>query len=210
MNDTFITLSELLAKDLPELMIKSIPGQIKTAYKKAHESAKKPVPDLYYESLNTEQGLWAQCILKELAEKYCGSGLSPRLQPNTKKRSHLEIETDRILMTSHRVRSAGAFTRDALYRESNATFNHLWLDGIDEPHAPENSKCNIYILHGPDQEDRAKLGFVQLAVPDPRQKRYLSIKNLYSSEVVIRAEVEENIPEPLIRLKSKKSKTQRS
>lgn len=204
MSDSYITLSRLLKEDMPDMFLNSLTKQIKDAYSQAHGSAEKPVPEIYLETLAIEQGAWVQCKLHELASRYGKQGIEARLEPNSKQRAHLEIETERILASTHRVRSPNMLPPPANYRESNAATNQLWLTGLVEPQAPEDSKCNLYILHGPKEDAPKELGFVQVAVPDSRQKGYLATMTIYSTEEFVSGVVEEKIPETLIRLKATK------
>ena len=161
-------------------------------------------PEILLETIAIEQGAWVQCKLHQLGSRYSGHGINVKLEQNSKKRAHLEIETDRILASTHRVRTPDTFPPQANYREGNAASNQLWLTGITEPQAPENSKCNMYILHGPREDAPTELGFVQLAIPDPRQRCYLSIMDLYSSDESVSVTREEQFPEVLVRLKKTK------
>lgn len=203
MPDTYVPFDQLLKEELPPLFRKLIPSYLENAYSQASSSAKKPLPELYRESLSDEQGLWAQCVLHGLAQGYSYSGVSASLVPNKTKRSHVEIETERVLVTCHRVPRPGGRPGIAEYRASNAALNRPMLPGLDSPLAPSKSKCNIYIIHGPDPDNPEQLGFVQLAVPDSGQKGYLAIKTLYASAACQTAKIEEIKDNVTLKLKAK-------
>lgn len=191
-------------------MYASIVKQIRKAYELAGTAAAKPLPEMYLESLRIEQGCWTQAELHELGSSYEGHGVIASMQPNARKRSHLEIETDRLLVTTHRVRHPGQFPQHAEYRETNAASNQQWLPGLADPQVHEGAKCNLHILHGPSEEDPAQLGFVQLAVPTSGQRSYLSIMDLFSCDDFQPVSTEEQVPEVQIRLKKAKSSKQSS
>lgn len=207
MEAIYIPFKQLLHEELPPLFRNSIPPRITEAYATAAERSQKPIAEFYYESLADDQGHWVQCMMHKWAKEHMSNGIRPLLVPNKKRRSHLEIKTSRLLLTSHRVLKPGANPVVADYRASNATLNQEWLPGIPEPEAPQDCKCNMYLLHGPDENDKAKLGFVQLAVPKPRQRGYLAISTLFASEAFTPIVSEDIQDKVTIRLKTPQKQT---
>lgn len=205
MKEIYIPLSKLLDEELSPFLQKQIPTKLRSAYEIAAKSAQKPIPDFFLESLSDEQGLWVQCGLQELIQQYQGTGITASLVGNKKHRAHLEIQTSRILITSHRVRNPNTHPRKAIYRASNATQNQLWLPGLAETLAPANEKCNMHLLHGPRSDNPSELGFVQLAVPESGQSSYLGIHTLFISEDLSPIPAEDIEDTAIIKLKVPKT-----
>lgn len=209
MDATYITVSQLFT-EFPDFFLRTLSTRIESSYKNAAQVATYKMPSMRLQSLSVEQGLSVQDELYQYAEKFSEVGLEPHMVPNAKKRDHLEIKTKTMLVTTHRVTYPNEFPRPADYRRSNAASNQGWLSGIQEPKAPHGSLCNLYILHGPNEEDPSSLGFVQVAIPDSQSKSWLYIQTLFACESYAPVAIENPPKTTTIRLKTARKDIKKS
>lgn len=201
MSDNCIPFSTLLNEELTPFFLKGLRNSAEIAYKCACANSRLDRAELRLESLTDQQGLCLQDAVFQLAETYTNHEIIPRMVLNSKKRAHLEITTPRTLITTHRVSVRSKFPTPARYRTSNASINSLLLPGFDEPLAPSDAMCNLYILHGPSPLDSTKLGFLQIAVPESGQRRFMGVHDLYLAEECTPTRMEEITDDVVIRLK---------
>lgn len=201
MKDTCITFSNLLKEEFPPFFLKALRNVAEDAYKKASDNSKHDQAELRLESLTDQQGLCLQDAVFQLAKSFPQQNITPSMVSNAKKRAHLEITTNRTLVTSHRVSKRSQCPPPARYRTSNASINCLLLPGFEEPLAPVDAMCNLYILHGPSPLDATKLGFLQIAIPESRQRKFMGVHDLYVAEECAPAHMEEITDNVVIRLK---------
>lgn len=129
--------------------------------------------------LSDAQGEFAQHYLHKWGTEHAGLGAG--FEANRRKRNHAIVRTPRALLISHRVSSPSAFPPTAIYRQSNAQQNFLWLPGIPE-RKEIGDVAYLFLLHGPSLGDNSQLGFVRLAMPNPDGKDYLAHYDVYMHE----------------------------
>lgn len=129
--------------------------------------------------LSDAQGEFAQHHLHKWGTEH--PRLEAGFEANKRKRSHVVVRTQKALLTSHRVSSPSSFPPNAVYRQSNARQNLLWLPGLSQPEK-SGDVAYIFLLHGPALSDSSQLGFLRLAMPNPEGKGYLAHHDIYIHE----------------------------
>ncbi|CAK7045938.1 MAG: hypothetical protein DELT_00822 [Desulfovibrio sp.] len=154
--------------------------------------------------LSDAQGEFAQHHLHKWGTEH--AELEAGFDANKRKRNHVVVRARKALLTSHRVPSPSSFPPNAVYRQSNAQQNLLWLPGLSQPEKL-GDVAYIFLLHGPSLSDTSKLGFLRLAMPNPDGKGYLAYYDVYVHEDFnVSSKIEEIPDTALITLKTTRKK----
>ena len=148
-------------------------------YNKTFNGNFAPLAPFKKDRLPFKQGWRVEDRLHAWSRNSCG--LKPQPQFNSRGKPHLSLLDERFHVTPHRVTRPGEFPRDALYRYGNAATNWYSLPGLNTLNSSERS-WYIFLLHGPFNEDRTKLGFVQLGVPAAYKREYLALITIFKAK----------------------------
>lgn len=165
------------------------------AYKTAHDMGKTSsgacyAPPLEKERLADEQGRAVQDALIKWTEQK--PSLGGTWETNSRNLPHVALHIGELHITAHRVLKPGTFPRKAHYRQHNSITNRCWLPGL-EPTYDHAKRVYLFLLHGPMPEDPYVLGFIQLAVPEPKSYKWLYIQDV--TKVIEENAPVEEIPE---------------
>lgn len=190
-----ISFNRLLAEELPDFFMRRLLPALEKAYEDAEKRSKGYSAPLQLEALSHVQGWSVQQQFFNVSSSFSESGVKPAWVPNSRQREHIEVYTPALTMTCHRVPAPSVFPRDALYRKNNAAMNMNLLPGF--PDVQSDGETYLFVLHGPSIDNPFRLGFVQLAVPDAVERRFLATTIVFANEEFKPARIEE-IPDTAV------------
>ena len=202
--------SKFLDMEFPLGFQSQLPSVLAVAYAEAFQAGRteelsegvtvKLLPPLESERLSDAQGLFAQNAVHNLASRF--PSLEANFGSNSKKRQHVQVKSENTLLTVHRVYSPESIPKTAVYRKTNAVQNIRFLSFVDNFFEQKEYTTYLHLLHGSSIEDKSKLGFVTIAVPDYENKHCLVSKTLFlHADFVIAPNVEEIGSTAMITLK---------
>jgi hypothetical protein len=92
---------------------------------------------------------------------------------------HVRVSSKTIVLTANAVAGPREMVRSAIFRTTLAESNQLFLfPEVDT--RPKGDSCYSMILHGPQELEPARVGFIYLVFPSYNSKSYIARCNLVS------------------------------
>lgn len=194
----FVNLEDILEEEFRPKMRTAFVSAISMAYEftlKHYNNSdflKWPVGRNIYKEL---RGIVTQYMMKKLVEEK-GWSISYAVQPNAIDNcDHLEILTNRCVLTISQVDSKEGLPRKAVYRNDLSVTNQLSFDFYEEGVNDLSKVSRFYVLltHGSLNDDSKKPDFVRMGFPKPGVRRWECSIDLLSEPHLIDLPIVEDI-----------------
>lgn len=167
--------------DFGEPVLRDITRIVGRAYPNAHQDSTDKYPDhVARDRYPIERRAQIENGLAQLPAKHVHLGFAPK----TNKRDTSgfgQLMAGISVLTISKTDGPGLLPREADYRSTLCKINQLVLEGIgvQVPEAPAPNAIYGVVVHGPDDDNVARMGFVKALLPDASGKQVLRTIDLW-------------------------------